>query len=274
MEIGKDTSLKRIVPHLPVQAATLVALCKSLLGSDLVGVYLHGSFIGGGLRPLSDLDFLVVSKHRLSDFRRSLFLSRLLKLSARHPSGAQAPRCLDILMICAGDLRKPSYPARCEFIYGEWLRAGFEHGEKLMPLADPVVTLMIAQARPEAIALHGAPLDHLMPRVPALHVPCALLESLHPLLDTLIGDERNVLLTLARMWRTATTGEFVAKDVAAFWAADQLPASVARTIRNCGLAYQGRYADDWRMYQKEVREAADTLRDILLAALQTGSSYA
>ena len=101
----------------------------------------------------ADLDFLVVCKHPISNFRRSQFLSRLMTLSARYPSGSRSPGCLDVLMIRAIDLTNPPYPARCEFIYGEWLRPGFEQGKTLLPLAEPVVTLMIAQARLEALPL-------------------------------------------------------------------------------------------------------------------------
>lgn len=37
------------------------------------------------------------------------------------------------------------------------------------------------------------------------------------------GDERNVILTLARMWQMMMTGEITPKDVAAAWAIPRLP---------------------------------------------------
>lgn len=253
----------------PPQARAVLSMCQRLLGSNLVGVYLHGSFVASGLRPLSDLDFLVVSAHPLSAFCRSQFLRRLLSLSARQPSGPNSPRCLDIFTMTTGELRKPSYPAKSEFIYGEWLRKGFEGGDALVPFVDPVVTLMIAQARPEAISLYGPPLHDLVPRLPRSHVAKALADSLQPLLDNLKGDERNVLLTLARMWRTASERDFIAKDAAAFWAADRLPPPTARILRQCGLAYQGRYIDDWQSQRADAEQAAVILKGLILASLDT-----
>ena len=38
------------------------------------------------------------------------------------------------------------------------------------------------------------------------------------------GDERNVVLTLSRIWYSAITGKIAPKDVAADWAIKRLPA--------------------------------------------------
>ena len=38
------------------------------------------------------------------------------------------------------------------------------------------------------------------------------------------GDERNVVLTLSRIWYSAATGKIAPKDVAANWAMEHLPA--------------------------------------------------
>lgn len=45
------------------QIAQDLALVREVLGSDLVGAYLYGSSVLGGLRPYSDLDLLVVAGH-------------------------------------------------------------------------------------------------------------------------------------------------------------------------------------------------------------------
>ncbi|HZS90746.1 MAG TPA: nucleotidyltransferase domain-containing protein, partial [Chloroflexota bacterium] len=44
------------------QIAEVLALVDEVLGSDVVGAYLHGSSALGGLRTYSDLDILVVSR--------------------------------------------------------------------------------------------------------------------------------------------------------------------------------------------------------------------
>ncbi len=62
------------------QVDGVVALVRDVLGEDVVGAYLHGSSVLGGLGPRSDIDVLVVSrrpttraeKRRLVDGMRAL----------------------------------------------------------------------------------------------------------------------------------------------------------------------------------------------------------
>jgi hypothetical protein len=91
----------------------------------------------------------------------------------------------------------------------------FGAGEVPRPVSDPEFTLVLAQARQEARALVGPAAAELLPPIPDDHVRQAMRDVLPSLLANLTGDEGNVLLTLARMSRTATTGEFVTKDAAA-----------------------------------------------------------
>src|SRR5690606_22108665 len=99
----------------------------------------------------------------------------------------------------------------------------------------------------------------LLPHIPVDDVRRTRRDALPSLLDNLIGDERNVLLTLARMWRTATTGEFVTKDAAAEWAIPRLPRQIADVLVCARAAYLGRAKDVWKTRQAEVRRAADYL---------------
>ena len=70
----------------------------------------------------------------------------------------------------------------------------------------------------------------LLPVIPESDISRAIGDALPALLGTLEGDERNVLLTLTRMWRTLVTAEFVPKDVAAEWAMPRLDADAAALI--------------------------------------------
>ncbi|WP_349958584.1 aminoglycoside adenylyltransferase domain-containing protein [Rhizobium sp. ZPR3] len=88
------------------------------------------------------------------------------------------------------------------------------------------------------------------------------------MLANLHGDERNVLLTLARMWRTAATAEFVSKDIAAGWAMQRLPAQVIRTAMQLARdAYMGETQDDWKFRQGEARYTAAYLHRQILSSL-------
>ena len=134
-------------PHQDEQIRSTLALLRRVLGDALLGAYLHGSAVSGGLRPQSDIDLLAVVDAALAASQRKALLMDLLRLSGRHPAAAGAPRCLEVMVFCKADLAGGDYPAQAEFLYGEWLRSAFEAGEIPIPERDPEYSLIIAQAR-------------------------------------------------------------------------------------------------------------------------------
>ncbi|MCG8511829.1 MAG: DUF4111 domain-containing protein [Rhodospirillales bacterium] len=242
-----------------IPAAT--AALRNVLGDALLAVYLHGSAVSGGLRPQSDIDLLAVVDRGLTDDQRTDLLTALLRISGRHPAVPGGPRCIEVMVFRLSDLVEARLPARADFIYGEWLRDGFEAGERPMPTSDPEYTLVLAQARQEAIPLFGPNASEFLPEIPVKYVRQAIRDALPPLLDGLRGDERNVLLTLARMWRTAGTGEFVTKDAAAAWAIPRMQGRDAATLDDARRAYLGEITDEWSSRCDDTQRLAEFLRD-------------
>jgi streptomycin 3"-adenylyltransferase len=249
------------------EAEAVLAIAARIFGHELVSDYLYGSFVSGGLRPLSDIDLVVVIERPITTQERKSLTNSLMQISGRYPNPPGAPRCLELSVVLRSNLSAPSYPARCEFLYGEWLRTDLENGVLPEPFSDPGVTLMLAQARQEAVPLTGPVLSDLLPPIPPDHVRRAMREALPSLVAGLQGDERNVLLTLARMWRTAETGEFVTKDAAANWVAPLVPHQIGATVRYAGEAYLGQVADDWSDRTSEAQRASDYLQTKLMELL-------
>jgi predicted nucleotidyltransferase len=59
------------------QLARVVALVRDVLGPNVVGAYLFGSAVLGGLQPRSDLDVLAASKRRTTREERQGLVDRL-----------------------------------------------------------------------------------------------------------------------------------------------------------------------------------------------------
>ncbi|WP_333683335.1 aminoglycoside adenylyltransferase family protein [Pontibaca methylaminivorans] len=255
------------MPHRTDQVRSVPDLLRRRLGDALLGVYLHGSAVTGGLRPQSDIDFLAVVDSELTASQRRHLLMDLLRLSGCHPPVAGTPRCLEVMVFRRPDLAADDYPARAEFVYGEWLREAFEAGESPMPGRDPEYSLLIAQARAEAVALLGPPADKLLPQVPPERIRRAMRDALPALLDGLHTDRRNVLLTLARMWHTASTGQFVTKDAAARWAVPRLSAPYAAILDHARAAYRGEVTDDWSDQGDAARQVAGYMSERVLDLL-------
>ena len=172
------------------------ALC-SVFEHTLVAVYLHGSAARSGLRPQSDIDLLGIIDRPMTTAQRDSLLGFLLGTSGGHPPAPGGPRCLDVMVMLTSQLDTPRFPARAEFVYGEWLRPAFESGAPSTPICDPYITLVLAQAKHEARALFGSGARARLPAISLDHVHRAMRDALPSLVAELDGDTRNVLLTLA-----------------------------------------------------------------------------
>ncbi|MCT8265360.1 aminoglycoside adenylyltransferase family protein [Proteus terrae] len=194
---------------------------KRIFRDNLDAIYLHGSSVSGGLKPTSDIDLLVIVKAALSKDEKKLLIEDLLATSGRYPYDKLGRRPLEIAIFVGDQLQSSQYPARCEFIYGEWLRDTFEQGISSVEHDDPEYTLMLAQAKKDSKLLWGD--SFILPEIGIQQIRKALLDSLPNLISSIEGDERNVVLTLARMWFTMSSGKFVSKDVAANWSINKIP---------------------------------------------------
>jgi predicted nucleotidyltransferase len=251
--------------RVPPEADTVRQMAERELVGSLVAVYLYGSAVSGGLRPDSDVDLLIVIDETISSEIRRRLLAELMVVSGR--VGDPSRRPIELTIVQLSECSAPRYPARYEFLYGEWLRDDFEAGAIPEPACDPDMTLLLAQARWEALPLLGPAPGELLAEIPQSDIRRAIDGELPDLLDSLDGDERNVLLTLARMWHTLETGKFVPKDVAAEWAISRLPAAEAALLAQARDGYIGKEQDNWRARTGEAVTAAELLRQAVISAL-------
>ena len=211
-------------PAAKALADAVVAIVVEALGeARVLGAYLHGSAILGGLRPTSDVDVLVVAATPTTDAERRAIVGRLLEISGRRATRGPA-RPVELTMVTRDAVQPWNYPPTMELLYGEWLRDDFEAGRVPDPAPNPdlapVLTMVLAGDRP---LLGPRPAAILAP-VPPADLRRAIAEGVPGLLADLEPDTRNVLLTLARIWATLATGEIRSKGAAATWAMERLAA--------------------------------------------------
>jgi predicted nucleotidyltransferase len=104
------------------QIELAVTAVRDVLGDHLVGAYLFGSAVLGGLRPHSDLDVIFVSRRRTTRDEKQRLVARLLAVSLR-------PRPVEFTIVVEDEIRPWRYPPRMDFQYGDWWRSEFERGE-------------------------------------------------------------------------------------------------------------------------------------------------
>lgn len=193
-----------------------VALVREVLDDELVGLYLFGSAVLGGLKPTSDLDLLAVVRRPTADGERRGLVDGLLARSLR-------PRYLELTVVVQSDVRPWRYPPRMDLQYGDWLRADFERGLIPPPAPNPDLAALLTMTLLGGRPLVGPPAADVLAPVPHDDLLRAGLDELDGILADLDHDTRNMLLTLARIWCTAETGEIRSKDAAADWALPHLP---------------------------------------------------
>nr|ARU12830.1 aminoglycoside adenyltransferase [Escherichia coli] len=204
------------------------AVIERHLAATLDTIHLFGSAIDGGLKPDSDIDLLVTVSAAPNDSLRQALMLDLLKVSSP-PGDGGTWRPLELTVVARSEVVPWRYPARRELQFGEWLRHDILSGHFSKALFD-------------TIAQWNAESDWK-------------------------GDERNVVLALARIWYSASTGLIAPKDVAAAWVSERLPAEHRPLICKARAAYLGSEDDDLAMRVEEtaafVRYAKATIERIL-----------
>jgi predicted nucleotidyltransferase len=205
------------------QLQLVTDLLLQVLGDAVVGLYLHGSSVSGGLRPTSDLDLLAVTGRRTTGDERRALIERLLPVSGpADPSGQSRP--VEVELVAVEDIRPWRYPPRLDFQFGDWHRAAFARGDwSPWDPSNPDLAVILAVVAQSGRPLLGPPLREVIGEVPWADVRQAMVDSIPDLRSYLAGDERNVVLTFVRIWVTMATGVFHPKDAAADWALPRLP---------------------------------------------------
>jgi streptomycin 3"-adenylyltransferase len=105
--------------------------------------------------------------------------------------------------------------------------------------------------------LFGPPPRVVLEPIPQADVRHAMVDSIPALLSDLDGDERNVVLTFARIWTTMATGAIRSKDAAADWALPRLPPEHRPVLEHARAIYLGEAPETWGALLVRVRPLVD-----------------
>jgi len=239
------------------QIGRVVSLVREVLPDAVIGVYLHGSSVFGGLKPTSDLDIFVATNRRTTDVERRELIDRLLPISGPGDPTGQC-RSIGLEIVSRGDVRPWRYPPRLDFQFGDWYRPEFAKGN-FAPWnpSNPDLAILIEMVIQADRALFGPPPAVAIGPVPSADVRRAMLESVPDLLSYLDGDERNVVLTFVRIWSTLVTGVFRSKDGAADGARPLLPPQHRPVLEYARANYISGAPEQWGRLLPRVRPFVD-----------------
>ena len=184
------------------QILECVNLVKEIFGQNLLGMYLYGSSVVGGLQKYSDIDLFIVSSRATTREEKAKLVTALLKISGIYMKSKELP--IEMTIVEKAEINPWHYPPKFDFQYGEWLREQFEDGNiepwPTKEMSD--LALLITQILLASTTLVGAHSDQLLCKVPYKDFMTATMDALPNLMSDLDSDTRNVLLTFARIWST------------------------------------------------------------------------
>ncbi len=236
--------------NLPSQVVQTQRVIEELFQNQLIGIYLYGSAIHGGLNINSDLDILVISCQCLSSAQRKELTKQLMSISGKIE--CQNKRPLEVTIFNQSDISPWQFPPKYEYMYGEWLRKEMEAGSVPQACYDPDAAILLWQARNYSLTLKGLDASKVIEPIQMKYVHKAIENSLSVMIEGTKGDERNTLLTLARMWFTLSTDEICPKDKAAEWALPRIPQNLRFLLEMAQKAYLGKCKDSWSCLDAEI----------------------
>jgi len=239
-----NPSFYRVTTTLPIeiqpQLSQACAVLERHLGGALKSIHVFSSAVTGGLKPHSDIDLMVSVTAPLDDATRGALMTGLLTVSAP-PGTSESLRALEVTVVVLDDVVPWRYPARREMQFGEWLRADVLAGVFEPALVDHDLAILVTKVLQHSVSLFGPDAAQLFDSVPVADLRASFLDTIAQWEDSpdWEGDEQTVVLALARVWYSAATGEIAAKDVAATWVLERLPAEHCPVLESALAAYLG-----------------------------------
>lgn len=242
-------------------------LLKMLLGPDLLGVYLYGSSLVGGLQKYSDIDLFVVTNRMTTSEEKTKLIANLLQISGIYMKSSKLP--IEMTLVEKGMINPWQYPPHFDFQYGDWLRPSFEKGiiEPRQTHEMPDLALIVTQVLLKSLTLWGLKPEQLLKHVPYHDFMKAMLHDLNRLGSDLEHDTRNVLLTYARIWSTLETNAIRSKPAAADWVILRLPIAYQPVMKRAKSICIGVESEYWDDIEALIKSCANFMTDKINAQI-------
>lgn len=238
-----------------------VELLRTILKSDLLGVYLYGSSLVGGLQKYSDIDVFAVTNRATTLEEKAKLITKLLQISGIYMKSSKLP--IEITLVEKRMINPWQYPPHFDFQYGDWLRETFEKGiiEPWENYEMPDLAVIVTQVLLRSETLWGLKPNQLLVEVPYHDFMKAMLHDITRLAADLEQDTRNVLLTFARIWSTLETDTIRSKPAAANWAINHLPEGYQPVMNRAKLICMGIENEHWDDIKMLIKPCVDFIID-------------
>lgn len=253
--------MNAVHPFLAGLVDIIVARISGLLGSNLVGIYLHGSAVMGRFNPAhSDLDLLVVVHEPLTRTTKELLGQECLRLTA------QAPRKgLELSVVLRRYTLDFVFPTPFEFHYSPAWQQAYESGTALltMPETDPDLAAHFTVTQQRGVCLYGAPVSSVFHEVPKEFYTQSLMSDAEGILNDMTSDPIYSVLNLCRILAYQREGAILSKHEGGLWGVRELEPRLHGLIQTALQQYESVAAVKVNWDEQEINAFGQHMRGLL-----------
>ena len=247
------------MPDMDYVIESFVSHSRQILGENLVGVYLHGSAVMGCFNPAkSDLDFIVVIAHSMTDETKRAYMDMVLALNVDGPA-----KGIEMSIVLREVCKPFVYPTPFELHFSErhinWYNENPADYVQKMNGSDKDLAAHFTVIRARGKCLWGAPVSDVFAEVPATDYMDSLWEDI---CDAPEEIENNTMY-LTRVMAYKKEGLILSKKEGGEWALKNLPEEFALVIRTALEEYAA--ASEETAPEKYANTPAVTHYDMALA---------
>lgn len=207
-----------------------------LLGTQLVGIYVHGSLAFGCFNPrVSDVDFVVVVRGELSLREKKAMIRILLDVPDAPAKGFE----MSVVQLAA--CQSFSYPTPFELHFSQLhlarCREDLEGFCEEMHGIDRDLAAHFTVIRHRGIVLYGAPIEAVFGPVPREAFWDSLMADSEDALESVQKTPVYTVLNLCRLWAYKATEAVLSKSEGALWVLEQMDSPVVQAALD---AYENR----------------------------------
>ena len=209
---------------------------NAILGSALVGVYLHGSAAFGCATSASDLDFIVVVDRELSQQEKENLLRVLLELEKEAPA-----KGFEMSVVLLSDCLHFSYPTPYQFHYSQMHRLAAKENKSAfcqrMKGKDYDLAAHFTVIRTRGIPVFGRATEQVFGEVPFSCYLDSIWRDVCDAQQEIEDHSLYLVLNLCRVWAAFQQGLVLSKSEGAKWANEFLPKQLHPIVDDALAAY-------------------------------------
>lgn len=216
---------------------TLVKYSCRIFGSNLVGVYLHGSIAMGCFNPKkSDLDVIIVVENETTDLERKILMDVIVSLNAVAPI-----KGIEMSLVRSEYCRNFIYPTPFDLHFSmthlDWYKSNPKEYIEKMHGTDPDLAAHFLVTKSRGIVLYGKEISEVFGEIPADTYLDSIKRDIAEAKVEVIDNPIYIILNLCRVLAYVQDGLALSKKEGGEWGFNNIDCRYQELIKEALKCY-------------------------------------